>query len=125
MSLEKFGLRGVRTYDIRILPDERGFFAEALRKDWNELLMDEWIAQANVSFSYPSIVRAWHRHVRGQDDYFLVMRGAMKICAYDDEQESDARGHLAEIVARGRSLRLSRYQATIGMEPRRLATYHP
>jgi len=101
MSVEKFGLRGVRTYDIQILPDERGFFAEALRKDWNELLMDEWIAQANISFSYPGIVRAWHRHVRGQDDYFLVMRGAMKICAYDDEERSDARGHLTEIVASG------------------------
>jgi len=30
------------------------------------------------------MVRAWHRHNRGQVDYFLVLKGTMKICAYDD-----------------------------------------
>ena len=57
--------------DINLLPDERGFFAETLRTDWNDFI-DEWVAQANLSFSYPGIVRAWHRHLRGQVDYFLV-----------------------------------------------------
>lgn len=98
MSLGRFGLRGVQTYDVRILPDERGFFAEALRKDWSELLGEEWISQVNLSYSYPGIVRAWHRHLKGQTDYFLVVRGAMKICAYDDDEGSETRGYIAEVM---------------------------
>jgi len=97
MSLGKYGLEGVQTYDIKILPDERGFFAEALRKDWKEILGDEWITQVNLSHSYPNIVRAWHKHLRGQVDYFLVIKGAMKICAY--EEKSATRGYLAEVIA--------------------------
>ena len=94
-----FGLKGIQTHDIKILPDDRGFFAEALRNDWSELLSDEWITQVNLSCSYPGVIRAWHRHLRGQVDYFLVVRGAMKICAFDDVERSDTRGYLAEVVA--------------------------
>ncbi|MEM3403454.1 MAG: dTDP-4-dehydrorhamnose 3,5-epimerase family protein [Nitrososphaeria archaeon] len=78
-------LEGIKVYDLKRLPDERGFFCEIFRQDWKELLGDEWIAQANLSYSYPGMVRAWHRHLRGQVDYFIVVEGAMKICAYDDE----------------------------------------
>jgi len=92
--MKEYPLEGVRVYELKILPDERGFFAEALRSDWKELLGDEWIVQVNLSYSYPGIVRAWHRHLRGQVDYFLVLRGAMKICAYDDETRK-----MVEIVA--------------------------
>ncbi len=94
--MKEYALKGVKTYEIKILPDERGFFAEALRQDWKELLEDEWITQANISYSYPNIVRAWHKHTRGQVDHFLVLKGAMKICAYDEET-----GKMAEIISSG------------------------
>lgn len=92
--MKEYPLKGVKVYELKILPDERGFFAEALRQDWKELVEDEWITQVNVSYSYPNIVRAWHRHQRGQTDYFLVLRGAMKMCAYEEET-----GKMAEIIA--------------------------
>ena len=92
--MKEHPLKGVRVYELKILPDERGFFAEALRQDWKELIEDEWIRQVNVSYSYPNVVRAWHRHQRGQTDYFLVLKGAMKICAYEEET-----GKMAEIIA--------------------------
>ena len=94
--MKEYSLKGVKTYELNILPDERGFFAEALRRDWKELLEDEWITQANISYSYPNMVRAWHRHTRGQTDYFLVLKGAMKICAYEEET-----GKMAEVIASG------------------------
>ncbi len=94
--MKEYPLKGVKTYELNILPDERGFFAEALRKDWKELLEDEWITQANISYSYPNIVRAWHKHQRGQIDHFLVLKGAMKICAYEEET-----GKMAEVIASG------------------------
>lgn len=94
--MKEHPLKGVKTYELNILPDERGFFAEALRKDWKELLEEEWVTQANISYSYPNIVRAWHKHQRGQTDYFLVLKGAMKICAYEEET-----GKMAEVIASG------------------------
>ena len=90
--MKEYPLEGVRTFDINYFPDERGFFAEALRQDWGDFI-DEWIAQANLSYSYPGMIRAWHRHLRGQVDYFLVVKGAMKICAYDEKSEK-----LSEII---------------------------
>jgi dTDP-4-dehydrorhamnose 3,5-epimerase len=93
--IKEYPLAGVKTYDINIMPDERGFFAEAFRQDWQSIV-DEWVVQANLSYSYPNIVRAWHKHLRGQVDYFLVLKGAMKICAYNEETK-----HLIEVIGTG------------------------
>jgi len=84
-SVKEYPLKGIRLCELKILPDERGFFAEALRADWRELLGDDKILQANLSYSYPNVVRAWHKHERGQVDYFLVLEGAVKVCAYDEK----------------------------------------
>ena len=116
--MKEYPLEGVRVKELNLFPDERGFFAEVLRRDWADLV-DEWIAQANLSFSYPGIVRAWHKHLRGQVDYFLVVKGAMKVCAYDE-----ATGRMAEVIgsaAKPSVIRIpGHYQhgtMTIGNEP--------
>lgn len=109
MEVKEYELPGVKTCNLNILPDERGFFSEALRKDWGNLVEKDEIIQVNMSFSYPGIIRAWHRHLRGQVDYFLVLQGAMKICAYDDRENSPAtRGKLVEIIASSRKPALVR-----------------
>ena len=87
--ITEYNLEGVRTYQLKILPDERGFFSEALRQDWKDFVGEE-IVQVNLSYSYPDVIRAWHRHLKGQVDYFLVLQGAMKICAYDEESRKFA-----------------------------------
>jgi len=89
-------LKGIQTKPLKRRPDERGFFAELMRKDWKKLLKEDEVVQANLSISYPGIVRAWHRHLKGQTDYFIVLKGALKICAYDE-----ASGELDEIVSTG------------------------
>jgi dTDP-4-dehydrorhamnose 3,5-epimerase len=102
-------LPGVRSVDLTIFPDERGFFSESLRLDWKDFFQDDQIVQVNTSFSYPGIIRAWHRHLRGQVDYFYVINGAIKICAYDDRKESPStNGKLVEIVANSRKPQLIR-----------------
>jgi dTDP-4-dehydrorhamnose 3,5-epimerase len=78
-------LQGIRIRPIKRISDERGFFTEVMRKDWKELFAEDTIAQANFSFTYPDVIRAWHRHVKGQVDYFLALRGLIKICAFDDK----------------------------------------
>lgn len=101
-------LPGVRVRELRKIPDARGFFAELYREDWKNLLGEDRLVQANLSFSYPGIVRAWHRHVRGQVDYFIVLEGAMKICAYDDREDSQTKDHLVEIVLSSERLQVVR-----------------
>jgi len=101
-------LAGVKVQDLRKNVDERGFFAEILRNDWNELLGEDKIVQANLSFSYPGMIRAWHRHSRGQVDYFIVLQGSMKICAYDDKSSSPTKGQLDEVVTSKERLQVVR-----------------
>lgn len=107
VEVKEHELPGVRVFDLKTRPDERGLFAEAFRRDWKEFVGEDEIVQVNVSFSYPGIIRAWHRHLRGQVDYFLVLQGAMKICAYDDREDSPTtKGKLVEIIASSRKPQL-------------------
>ncbi len=80
-------LEGIKVKPLKRHFDERGFFVEVMRVDWRDILGEDNIVQANISMSYPGIIRAWHRHVRGQVDYFLVLKGSIKLCAYDDETQ--------------------------------------
>lgn len=95
-------LEGIEVTPLRRLADERGFFTEIMRRDWNLIFKDE-VVQANFSVSYPGVVRAWHRHLRGQVDCFAVLNGALKICAYDDNMQE-----LDEIVSTGENTQVVR-----------------
>jgi dTDP-4-dehydrorhamnose 3,5-epimerase len=96
-------LNGIKIKPIKRLSDERGFFAEIMRKDWTDLFGNDTVAQANISFNYSDIIRAWHRHLRGQTDYFLALEGAIKICAYDEETRE-----LNEIISTEQDLQIVR-----------------
>jgi dTDP-4-dehydrorhamnose 3,5-epimerase len=110
--------------DVKKFPDERGFFAEIMREDWGEFLGDEKPVQTNLSYSYPGMIRAWHRHSRGQVDCFVVMKGSMKICVYDDMPGSSTKGQLDEIIASEERLQVVRVEGkywhgtkTVGDKP--------
>ena len=89
-------LEGIQIKPLKRRFDERGFFLELIRKDWKELFKEDNIVQANLSISYPDIIRAWHRHLQGQVDYFIALKGAIKICAYNEETSE-----LNEIISTG------------------------
>ena len=96
-------LKGITIKPIKRFSDERGFFTEVMRKDWKDLFVEDKIAQANLSVTYPGAIRAWHRHVRGQTDYFIALKGAIKICAYDEKTEE-----LNEIVSTAQDIQVVR-----------------
>ena len=96
-------LDGIVVRQLKRFPDERGFFTEILRNDWKDLLGEDTLAQANLSVTYPSMVRAWHKHERGQIDYFVAVKGALKICAYDDVTKE-----LDEIISTGDNIQIVR-----------------
>lgn len=96
-------LKGIIIQPLRRFNDERGSFTQLMREDWKDLLDEDRLVQANFSTSYPGIIRAWHRHLRGQTDYFIVLKGTLKICAYDEETRE-----LNEIISTGQDLQILR-----------------
>ncbi len=96
-------LKGIRFKSITRFTDERGFFTEVMRKDWKELFAEDNVMQANLSLTYPNIIRAWHKHLKGQIDYFLVLKGAIKIGVYDEKSSE-----LDEIISGALDLRVVR-----------------
>lgn len=96
-------LKGIIIEPLKRFNDERGSFTELIRQDWKEILKEDRFVQANFSISYPSIIRAWHRHLRGQTDYFIVLKGALKICVYDEEKKD-----LDEIISTGQDPQIAR-----------------
>lgn len=97
-NVTELALQGVKIYDLTRYVDERGVFTEIIRKDWKKLLEGDEIAQVNFSITLPDIIRAWHRHTRDQVDYFLLLKGAIKVCAYDDQENSPTEGHMIEAI---------------------------
>jgi dTDP-4-dehydrorhamnose 3,5-epimerase len=96
-------LKGITIKLIKSLPDERGIFKEIMRTDWKDLFENDSIAQVNLSQTFPGIIRAWHKHVKGQTDYFIALKGTIKICAYDEETKE-----LNEIISTGQNLQIVR-----------------
>jgi len=83
---------GVRTKQLRPIPDERGRLMEVLRCD-DELFIR--FGQAYITTAYPNVVKAWHYH-RKQHDNFTCIRGMMKLVLYDSREGSSTHGQVNE-----------------------------
>lgn len=70
-NIKNYELDGLQVLTLEKFVDERGFFSEILRGDWNDFFDGQTPLQTNLSKSYPGIIRAWHRHDKGQVDYFF------------------------------------------------------
>jgi dTDP-4-dehydrorhamnose 3,5-epimerase len=92
---------GLRVRDIKKNVDERGYFAELLREDWKDFLGNDRIVEFSLSHSNPGVIRAWHRHAHGQNDYVACIHGLIKECVFDDREESATRGELDELLLDG------------------------
>lgn len=103
----------MRIFEAKKNLDERGYFAEIFRDDWKEFLDTDHIVQFNIACSFPGIIRAWHRHNKGQNDYTICLSGSIKLCAYDDREDSETRGELDEIFLNGKErLQIARIQGS-------------
>lgn len=81
---------GVKTKQLRVIPDQRGRLMEILRRD-DELF--EQFGQAYMTTAYPGVVKAWHYH-RIQSDNFAVVHGMMEIALYDSREGSPTKGEV-------------------------------
>lgn len=95
-------LQGIIIKSLKTFHDERGSFTELFKSGWKDVFKDE-ILQANLSVSHPGTIRAWHKHDRGQVDYFVTLCGTTKICVFDDSSKE-----LNEIFSSGDNLQVVR-----------------
>jgi len=89
-------IHDVEVRDLQVNADERGHLVEIFREDWPEY--DPEPAMSYYSLSYPGIIRAWHKHHRGQVDHFVCPSGRIKIGIYDDRENSPTEGELDTYV---------------------------
>ena len=83
---------GVVIKSLRVIPDERGRLMEIIRCDDPVF---EKFGQVYLTTTYPKVVKAWHSHMK-QDDNITVVKGMLKLVLYDDREESSTRGEVNE-----------------------------
>jgi len=117
---------GVVVKQLKVNVDERGALMEMLRCD-DEIF--ERFGQSYVSLNYPGVVRAWHYHKR-QTDFFVVVKGMVKVVLYDSREGSPTKGEVNEFFMGERNPILLRIPVgvlhgykTIGVEPSLLINF--
>lgn len=83
---------GVKTKQLKVIPDERGRLTEMLRSD-DELFIK--FGQCYMTTTYPGVVKAWHYH-KIQTDNFVVVNGMFKVVLFDARKDSPTRGEVNE-----------------------------
>ena len=85
-------IKGVEIKRLSKHADERGYLVELLRSD--DPIFTRF-GQCYLSMNYPEVVRAWHWHQK-QDDYFVVIKGMVKVGLYDAREGSPTGGEVNE-----------------------------
>lgn len=83
---------GVTTKKLTVHTDERGRLTEMLRSDDEAFVK---FGQVYMTTAYPGVTKAWHYH-KIQTDYFVCVRGMMKVVLYDDRENSPTKGTVNE-----------------------------
>lgn len=83
---------GVVTKVLKVIPDERGFLMEILRKD--DPFFQQF-GQVYLTVVNPGVVKGWHYH-RLQTDHFCVVKGMAKVVLYDSREGSPTKGEVNE-----------------------------
>ncbi|NIM59704.1 MAG: dTDP-4-dehydrorhamnose 3,5-epimerase, partial [Candidatus Aminicenantes bacterium] len=77
-------IKGVKTKNLKAIPDERGRLMEILRKD--DSLFSKF-GQVYMTTAYPEVVKAWHLHEK-QVDNVVCIQGMIKLVLYDPRKKS-------------------------------------
>ncbi|KAF1085936.1 dTDP-4-dehydrorhamnose 3,5-epimerase [Sporotomaculum syntrophicum] len=83
-------IEGVMVKQLNLIPDERGYLMEMLRRDWPEFMT---FGQVYVTASYPGVIKAWHYH-KLQWDHFVCVSGMARVVLYDSRQNSATHGEV-------------------------------
>jgi dTDP-4-dehydrorhamnose 3,5-epimerase len=85
-------IHGVKTKQLKYIPDERGRLMEILRND-DEMFVK--FGQVYLTTTYPGVVKAWHYHKK-QDDFITCVKGMLKLVMFDSRDGSPTKGEVNE-----------------------------
>lgn len=85
-------IHGVKTKELRVIPDERGRLMEILRID--EPIFEKF-GQVYMTTNYPGVVKAWHYH-HNQCDNVTCVKGMIKLVLHDSREGSPTKGETNE-----------------------------
>ena len=83
---------GVVVKELRLIPDERGYLMEMIRKDDAHFTQ---FGQCYISAVYHGVVKGWHFH-KQQVDNVVCVSGMIKLVIYDNRADSPTRGVVNE-----------------------------
>jgi len=83
---------GLKTKQLRVIPDERGRLMEILRSD-DSLFVQ--FGQVYMTTTYPGVVKAWHLHKK-QTDNVVCLQGMIRLALYDSREDSPTHRELNE-----------------------------
>lgn len=86
---------GVMKKTLTRFSDERGYFAEILRK--SDPFFAQGFGQLSRSLMHEGVVKAWHIH-ESQIDWWYVINGQIKVALYDKRESSKTYKELGEFV---------------------------
>ena len=119
-------IEGVAVKQLARHADQRGYLMELLRSD--DPIFSKF-GQCYVSMNYPGVVRAWHWHEK-QDDFFVVVKGMIRVGLYDQREGSATQGEVNNFYLGENSTILVKIPVgvvhgykTIGMEPSLLINF--
>ena len=119
-------IEGVAVKQLARHADQRGYLMELLRSD--DPIFSKF-GQCYVSMNYPGVVRAWHWHEK-QDDYFVVVKGMIRVGLYDQREGSATQGEVNDFYLGENNTILVKIPVgvvhgykTIGMEPSLLINF--
>lgn len=85
-------IQDVQVKKLKLIPDDRGFLMEILRRDED---LFESFGQCYVTLVRPRIVKGWHYHKK-QIDHFVCLQGTAKVVLYDARKNSKTFGEVSE-----------------------------
>jgi dTDP-4-dehydrorhamnose 3,5-epimerase len=87
-------IEGVQLIRLTRHADDRGYLTEVLRRDDPYF---QGFGQAYISYLRKGVIKAWHKHEK-QTDYFYVVSGTSKIGLYDDRDGSSTQGQYQTVA---------------------------
>jgi len=86
-------IKGVETFSLKQISDERGKVMHMLRSDDVHF---EKFGEIYFSVVYPGAIKGWHLHKKMTLNY-AVVSGMVKVVIFDDRKDSLTRGQVQEI----------------------------
>lgn len=83
-------ISGVIVRELKNVLTRSGSLLEVFRSDWPEVSTVP--GQVNWAVLRAGGVTDWHRHV-GQQDHLVLAMGVIKLCLFDDREDSPTQGH--------------------------------